>query len=259
MSRHLEILRKAQMDAELFSRDAELPNGQGKRKERRGPSSSRSARAPAWSATQSHDEWQQLAHQLFLRRNGDAPRSVGLASAAPGEGTSYVAFHLAAELARATAHPTLLLEANVYRPSLAEQHGVPPNPGLRQVLRDRNFPLDSCVHQTAVETLWLLPAGSAVDGLSPAPDWTNFRCVFESLRERFVSIVADLPPINVSSDAMIIAPLFDAAALVVEAGSCSREAIQNAVSRLRRANPNVMGAVLNKRKFFLPEVLYRRL
>ena len=245
------------MDAELFARGAEPRNGQSRPKAQRPPPGASSTGGA--DSTHSRDEWQQLTHQLFLRRNGDAPRSVGIASATAGEGTSYVAFHLAAELARATARPTLLLEANVYRPSQAEQHGVPPNPGLRQLLRDRNFPLDSCVHQTAVETLWLLPAGSTVDGLSRAPDWTNFRCVFESLRGRFSAIIADLPPVNLSSDAMIIGRLFDAAALGVEADLCGREAIQNAVSRLRRANPNVMGTVLNKRKFLVPEMLYRRL
>lgn len=256
MSRHLEILRRARMDGELFGQGAKPRNGGGKRRAESAPSFSASTAAGAWGGTQCRDEWQRLAHQLFLTRNGDAPRSVALASATAGEGTSCVAFNLAAELARATARPTLLLEANVYRPSQAEQHGVSPNPGLRQTLWDKNFPLDSCVHQTAVETLWLMPAGSVVEGLSSAPDWANFRGVFESLREKFTAIIADLPPINLTTDAMIIGPLFDAAVLVVEADLCGREAIQNAASRLRRANSNVMGAVLNKRKFFVPELLY---
>jgi Mrp family chromosome partitioning ATPase len=265
MSRHLEILRRAKLDAQLFARAAAAENGHAN-----GHVTSQSAAAPAasppvddapasWSNSQSRDQWQQLIHQLFLRRGLGAQRSVGLASATAGEGTSFVAFHLATELARSTAQPTLLLETNVHRPAQAQQHGVDPDPGLRHLLLDRSFPLESCLRQTAVEPLWLLPAGSAVNGSGGALDWTHFPRIFEALRERFCGIVADLPPVNLSTDAVIIGPVFDAVVLVVEADLCSREVIHNAVARLRRANPNVMGTILNKRKFFIPAPLYRRL
>jgi Mrp family chromosome partitioning ATPase len=182
-----------------------------------------------------------------------------MASATSGEGTSYVAFHLAVQAARATGNPTLLLEANLYRPSQAGRFGLSGSPGLREILHDEQFPLEACLHQTAFERLWLLPAGSAGNGLAGLPDWTNFRGVFPRLRQRFPAIVGDLPPVNTSTDALIVGSFFDAAVLVVEADLASREVIQNAATRLRRANSSLAGAVLNKRQFFVPEPLYRRL
>ena len=114
MSRHLEILRRAKLDAELFLRAGAGENGHTRR-----PGLQPVLRT-SWATGHARDQWQQLVHELFLRRRHDARYSLGLTSATPGEGTSYIAAHLAAELARSAAQPTLLVEANLYRPAQAE-------------------------------------------------------------------------------------------------------------------------------------------
>ncbi len=253
MSRHIAILRKAKLDAELFGRGG----GNGHHRV-----NGTTPGHNVWHGGHGRDAWRHLVHELFLSREErpDHPEglAIALAAATSGEGTSYVAFHMATELARSTGRPSLLLEANVHSPSQAQCYRVEPDPGLRHALADPTFPLESCLRQTAVEQLSLLPAGSVGSG-SSAPDWTHFRHLLGCLRQRFAGIVADLPALHPSSDTLILAPLFDAVVLVVEADLCSREVIQNTVLRLRRANASLAGAVLNKRKFFIPEPLYRRL
>lgn len=248
MSRHLQILRKARLDADLFGRPEALPPDPPQRLRP----------VPVGSTTASRDHWQRLVHELFLRRQ-PARCAVALASATAGEGASFVAFHLAGELARSTTAPTVLLELNLYRPVMAERFGVDPDPGLRQALADPRIPIEDCLRQTAVERLWLLPAGSAQDGGGQPPDWGRFRRIFSVLRERFPGMVGDLPPINLSTDFLLVAPLFDGVVLVVQADCCSREVIRNAAFRLQKACSNVVGTVLNKRKFVIPAPLYRRL
>src|SRR5712692_461924 len=253
MSRHMAILRKAKLDAELFGRGGNGHHG----------ANDRAPSHTLWHGGHGRDAWRQLVHELFVSReepvDHPAPLAIALASATSGEGTSYVAFHVATELARSTGRPALLLEANVYAPSQAQCCGVEPDPGLGHALADPSFPLESCLRQTAVEQLSLLPAGSVGSGSSGAPDWAHFSRILDCLRERFAGIVADLPALSPSSDTLILAPLFDAVVLVVEADLCSREVIENTVARLRRASASLAGAVLNKRKFFIPEPLYRRL
>jgi Mrp family chromosome partitioning ATPase len=251
MSRHLEILRRASLEGELFAATIDAGNGAAVT-----PAAAPAPRL-AWGHGAGRDQWQQLAYELFLK-NG-VPRCVGLAAATAGEGASFAAAHLAAAVVKATERPTLLVETNLHRPAQAACHGVEPDPGLRHLLLDREFPLDACLRQTAMENLWLLPAGSAPEGFTAPPDWAHFAPVFEALRLRFGMMVVDLPPVNVSTDAALVGPLLDAVVLVVEADLCSREVIQNAAARLRRANPNLAGAILNKRKFFVPPAIYRRL
>jgi Mrp family chromosome partitioning ATPase len=243
VSRHLEILRRARLDDGLFDRTP--------------PRAARWRAGSAAASPSSRDQWQQLVHEIFLRREGPATGILGLASATAGEGTTYVTGHAAAELARSTGWRTLLLEANLLRPSQALRHGVEPDPGLRRLLQGET-PLEECLRPTGVAELWLLPAGSVREGGS-SPDWSLLPPLLDRLRREFRAVLVDLPPVNLSADATIVAAWLDAVVLVVQAALCSREVIRNAVGRLGRANPNVLGSVLNRREFPIPEVIYRRL
>jgi len=128
VSRHLEVLRKANAEAELFA----VPE----------PSraASRAAAIPRQPPGERHrDQWHQLIHQLFRRRRAGARLCLGLAAPTGGEGTSYVSANLAAELAR-SAGPTLLLEANLHAPSQAGRLGTAPRrtslPPARRRIRE---------------------------------------------------------------------------------------------------------------------------
>jgi Mrp family chromosome partitioning ATPase len=245
MSHYVELLKRARQDGGLFTPRPSLPR------------EASDARDTLPLGRPKNDYWQQLVHELFVRCDPAGRGVVGLASATAGEGTSYVAAHLASELARTLERPALLLEANIYRPSQAERHGVEPEPGLRRMLAERDFVLEQALRQTGQDNLWLLPAGARA-AITP-PDWTSFPLWLARLRERFAAVVVDLPPANLSTDVLILGPRLDGLVLVVEADLCSREVIQSAAVRLRRANPNLLGTVLNKRKFVIPEALYRRL
>ena len=235
MSRYLAILRKTRREDELFGRPAATPaNGR--------------------------ERWRPLMQEIFHRRGVPAPQAVGFASATPGEGASFVAAHVALEVARSTGRPTLLLEANLHRPAQATQHGVDPDPGLRQLASNPEVTLESCLQPSPTGSLWILPAGSnGVNGSKALPDWSRLERAFAAMRERFPAILVDLPPVNLSGEAILVGTLLDAVVLVVEAGLCSREVVEHAATRLRRADLNVIGAVLNKRKLPIPEPLYRRL
>jgi len=239
MSVHLAMLRRAHLDGELF----------GGRSAAAAP-----PRASGGAAGAGPEPWPGLFHELFLRAGGR--QAVGLAAPSSGEGASYVAARLAAEAARACGGPALLLEANLRRSSQAQLHGVEPEPGLSRFLLDKGLPLESCLRQTAAPALWVLPGGPAT---TEAPDWTRLAEAVAGLRRRFAAIVVDLPPVNLSPEVAIVTPLLDGVVLVVEADHSSREVIRSAEEKLRRANPNLLGAVMNKRKFFVPEPIYRRL
>jgi Mrp family chromosome partitioning ATPase len=252
VSRHVEILRHAGLEGGLFG----FPRAaQGKPP----AAADRAAGGGVRDAARGGDQWKELALQVLRARGDRIPWAIGLASATAGEGTSYVAFHLSAELARSTTQLTLLLETNSERPSQAERFGVEPSPGLLQLMTDERVSLEDCWKRTAIEHLWVLPAGRAENGAGRIADWRRFHSVYPRMQGRFGNIVVDLPPVNLATDSVAVGPLVDAMILVVRADVCSREVIQNAVARLRRANPNLLGTVLNRRKFVIPEAIYRRL
>src|SRR5205807_992842 len=69
-------------------------------------------------------------------------RTVVVASAVPGEGKSWVAWHLARAAARSSGTRVLLIEADMRRPSLSRVGGaLHPAPGLSEYL-SQDIPLD---------------------------------------------------------------------------------------------------------------------
>ena len=82
---------------------------------------------------------------------------------------------------------------------------------------------------------------------------------FAELRKEFDYILVDVPPLNQYADAMAIGQIMDGLVLVVEADSTRKESALKALETLRAAQIEVLGAVLNKRSFPIPEFVYRRL
>jgi Mrp family chromosome partitioning ATPase len=69
----------------------------------------------------------------------------------------------------------------------------------------------------------------------------------------------DAPPLTRYADALTLGQLSDGLVLVLEASSTRREAAIKVSENLRASHVQVLGAVLNKRTFPIPESLYRKL
>jgi Mrp family chromosome partitioning ATPase len=83
----------------------------------------------------------------------------------------------------------LVIEAERAPGSAAERFGMPPMPGLRELLA-RTVPLGLALHRTAVESVYLLPAGRTEVGSDEAARLTS---LLDQLRGRFEWILVDAP------------------------------------------------------------------
>ncbi len=102
---------------------------------------------------------------------------------------------------------------------------------------------------------------------SPADrDWQTpssldqFQERISKLRKHFTHILIDAPPINAYADAVLFGSrIADGVVMVVEANKTRREAVQRAKGILDADGVRLLGVVLNKRTFPIPDRLYRRL
>lgn len=200
-------------------------------------------------------------YQLLLNRlrsselGGDRLQAIGLISCTRGEGVSTVAaqlgFTAAAQLS------VVLVEANWRRPSLAARLGVPQAPGLADLLLNR-CELEEAVHAAASSKLFVLPWGRMTTDLAAARGAGGFAEVLTPLRERFDLVLVDLPPAGRSESTMPWTSLLDGVLLVVEAERVDEEVARQAQALLSAAQAHVLGAVLNKRREYLPHWMDRR-
>jgi protein-tyrosine kinase len=88
---------------------------------------------------------------------------------------------------------------------------------------------------------------------------TRCRVRFAELREEFGHVLVSAPPLARESEATLMGQLADGIVLIVEANQSRRDTIRQMKENLEAAQVPILGAVLDQRRFPIPEFLYRRL
>jgi len=166
---------------------------------------------------------------------------LALTSALPGDGKSTVSVGLASALAREPGRRILLVEADVRRPSLTPTLALPPVPGLSEWL---NLEIDYLpVRRVEPGGFFLLVAGQAEVERPEALGSARMDVLLRAARGLFDYVLLDAMPLLPVADAVLIQDLVDGFLLVVRSRQTPRDAIQEALARLRP--DRVVGVVLN--------------
>jgi Mrp family chromosome partitioning ATPase len=96
-----------------------------------------------------------------LLQNPDAPRVLVVSSCGSGDGKTLSAVNTAGALAIKGETTVLLVDADLRNPSLAPALGLPPDPGLADVLHGDCKLEDAIVETAQFPNLYVLPAGKA--------------------------------------------------------------------------------------------------
>jgi Mrp family chromosome partitioning ATPase len=189
---------------------------------------------------------------------------IAFTSASGGEGVSHITQLFAVELARHSGRRTLIISAERMQ-SL----------GIEDYLK---MPWNC--HQTNIENVWMLPSkktnrkngATDKDSGSELPQRSFLLRVskegeqidtglesVDALRVAFDNILIDCRSLRGSSEAAMLSPSVDGVAVVVAAGQTRRDEILNAQRTIESAGGKFLGFVLNKRRYPVPEWLYRRL
>jgi polysaccharide biosynthesis transport protein len=219
----------------------------------------RSAQPHKYSTEARNDAATEDLVQRVFRSNGSAvPRVVVCAGLEPGAGCSEIAISVARTLAAIDTGQVCLVDANFRAPSLAPRLETPNHYGLTEALNEET-PIRSIARPQDGDRLWLLSSGTVSPESPRLLSSDRVRARFDELRSQFSWVVIDAPPLSRFPDAMALGKLSDGLILVITAESSRREAALSIVQNLREARISILGAVLNKRTFPIPELLYKRL
>jgi polysaccharide biosynthesis transport protein len=177
-----------------------------------------------------------------------------IASAAPGDGKTTIARHLAAAAARMGSR-VLLLEADLRRPTISRQLDVRSGPGLADVLIGA-VPLQEATQTVALQSpsgegaqgrsLDVLVAGAA---LPPNPGELVESHAMETVLERATSeydlVVIDTPPLTAVSDAFPLLRKVDGVVIVGRVGRNRRDVAERLHETLTGAGAPLLGVVAN--------------
>jgi len=206
------------------------------------------------------DHYEALTEQLLLHHAGSAevPRTLAIMGCYRGEGTSTVAANLATMLAQHGGGNILIIDADISHPSVHQIFKTRLSPGLADILANGKSNGDTIL-PSPVHNLHILPAGFKNINLSEMLNSNEFTKLLNSLKGRYSLVLIDMQAISETSSAIRLASLCDGVILVVEAERLRWEVAQRTKEQLIDSNANILGVVINKRQFHIPNWLYRTL
>jgi capsular exopolysaccharide synthesis family protein len=171
-------------------------------------------------------------------------RCLLITSACGGEGKTTLAAQLAGRCANAGLL-TLLIDADLRRPSLGELLEVPEGPGLADILLDEVEPEIAMVVIGSAGGFHLLPAGTP--GHDPARLLQGERLgqLVAQFRATFDVVIIDAPPVLAVPDALLLGRWTDGAVLAVRHDTSRYPLVERANRRLASIGIPVLGAVVN--------------
>lgn len=178
---------------------------------------------------------------------------IGVTSYNRREGVSTVAANLAKALANKSAGKVLVMDANTANPSLHKILGVGMSPGLTDILKTGSA--KNAVKQ--INNIQVIPAGLDEESLTDGIMWKRFKSLLEESKKRYDFTVIDIPALSQSAFASKITTRCDGVIMVIESERLRWEVAQDCRKQLAARNVKIIGAVLNKRRFYIPNWIYR--
>ena len=208
---------------------------------------------------QSREQVAKVVRQLFQSPAGG--RTVVLAGVEPGNGGSWMTVHCARLLAAQTQGAVCVVDGNLRTPTLHEYFGVSNHYGLSDLMRQGGSIRNYVQRLESVRNLWFMSCGSpaAPEGPGVLLSLDALRRRIQELRGGFEYVLIDAPAVSLYGDAMVLGQAADGVALVIAEQDTRKENARHAVDELGKANVRVLGAVMNKRTFPIPQKLYDRL
>ncbi|MAI67442.1 MAG: hypothetical protein CMJ26_06160 [Phycisphaerae bacterium] len=175
---------------------------------------------------------QQSAHQTLL-----------LLSAAPEAGTTTIVgnFAIASQLSGCK---TVVLDCNFRRPCLASMFEFDDVASGVADLLVGSASIAGCV-QTTESGVDVISAGTPANRISQRLGSEKMKSILAELRDSYDLVLIDAPPSIVAGDALLLANLVDALALVVHSDRDERGLVARVLRELGESRAEILGVMLN--------------
>ena len=170
-------------------------------------------------------------------------RSLVVSSAAPREGKTMIALHVA-QAGAAMGQKVLLVDANFRTPHLHQCLELPNQTGLANVLAG---PLDvlDCVQRSTIPNLSILTAGSLTPNSSRQLASSQMQQIVAQLETEFDLVIYDTPHLLGLSDTSFLTAYTDGLLLVVGIRKTKRSVLMQVLTGLQIFQLPVVGVVVN--------------
>jgi capsular exopolysaccharide synthesis family protein len=186
----------------------------------------------------------------FLARHDNNVKSVLFLGMSRGAGVSMAALNFARSLAQDIDARVLLINADFRDPGAAREIT---DYGLTNLVESPNLVPAPGVHGQ----LHIVPSGGGFSDPAVLFQSKRFRTFMAQCKQQYDYIVVDGPPLDEAPESIALCTNVDGVILVFDARHTHRRIALRAKSRIEQAGGKILGVTLNRRRFYIPNWLYK--
>ena len=197
------------------------------------------------------EAYRRLYIKLQFSRDDMGIQNLMITSPKSGAGKSTTSLNLAFTSAQAGKR-TLVIDADLRRPSLHDKLGLPEGPSLLELLSEDESRWDAERFFTGIENVYVI-TGIPVSQPAELLGSRKMMDLIDRFRTEFDIIIFDTPPVLGAVDPVLLSRQCDGVIVVASSDGTDMEALTQSIEELRSVGANVLGTVLNR---FDPSSIY---
>lgn len=180
---------------------------------------------------------------IFSLAETEGCKVVLVTSSLQGEGKSINTLNLAISFVEAE-NRVLLIDCDLRRPKLARLLRRNSPVGLSNLLLDPAL-IEKAILPSGINGLDVILAGDIPPNPSELLGSARMGSLLDQLKEHYDYILLDTPPVNMVTDAVVLAAKSDGVLFVVRANKSERDSVMHAVEQLEYAKVKILGFVMS--------------
>jgi capsular exopolysaccharide synthesis family protein len=188
------------------------------------------------------EQYRRLRTKIIQYHSKEAFRSLLVTSPSPEEGKTVTVLNLALSFAMLPSFKVLVVDGDLRRGSLGKWLGVGERPGLSNLI-DGSATLAEVVLKSDAIPIHLIGCGTSKTPAGELLQSGELSRQFQKMTEQFALVLVDSPPVNLITDAQLLAGSCDGVILVTRAFSTTRKSLERAIQDLQPFR--VIGTILN--------------
>lgn len=189
------------------------------------------------------EAYKTLRTNINFSQSGEGCRKVCITSGMPGEGKSITTLNVAISFAE-SGQRVLLIDADLRRPTVARLLLENGSVGLSNILAGM-CKVEDAIRPDVYPNLDVICSGTVPPNPSELLSGPRMDKLIETLSAKYDYIFIDTPPVNVVTDACVIAARMDGALIVARRNHSDRETVSRCVNQMKIAGAKILGFVLN--------------
>ena len=185
-------------------------------------------------------------------------RTLLFTSSAHEEGTTTLAASYARLVALNTGSRVLLIELNARTPSLFWRMGMSGGEGVTHYMAGGRS-LEALVQPAEDAGFDLMHVGERDPAQIQLLLADHFPRLIAEAQQSYDTVIIDAPPIVGSPETPPMAASVDGVVLVVQCERTKREIVQRSIDLVEQMGGRTLGVVLNRKKYYIPDFIYKRI